>query len=106
MAHAVGQTNIYDYASKEENLMIIDKRALAAAAACAWLASATSAHAQTTLTMSSWVSPAHHLTGVVLAGFGEEIEKASGGPLHVQILPQHPAPPPRALHAVRARPVC
>src|SRR5258707_335239 len=37
------------------------------------------AHAQTTLTMSSWVSPQHHLTSVVLQGYGDEVEKASGG---------------------------
>ena len=57
--------------------------------------------AQTTLTMSSWVSPAHHLTGVVLQGFGDEVEKASGGRLKFQMLPKHPSAPPGTFDAVR-----
>jgi TRAP-type transport system periplasmic protein len=37
-------------------------------------------HAQTTsLTMSSWVSPQHHLTSVVLQGWANEVEKATSG---------------------------
>jgi len=35
--------------------------------------------AQTTLTMSSWVSPQHHLTSVVLQGWASEVEKATNG---------------------------
>ena len=57
--------------------------------------------AQTTLTMSSWVSPAHHLSSVVLQGFGDEVEKASGGRLKFQMLPKHPAAPPGTFDAVR-----
>jgi TRAP-type C4-dicarboxylate transport system substrate-binding protein len=59
------------------------------------------AHSQTTLTMSSWVSPAHHLTSVVLQGFGDEIEKASGGRIKFQMLPKHPAAAPGTFDAVR-----
>ena len=35
-----------------------------------------SACAPTTLTMSSWVPPTHHLTSVVLRGFADEVEQA------------------------------
>ena len=59
------------------------------------------AQAQTTLTMSSWVSPAHHLTGVVLQGYGDEVEKASGGRIKFQMLPKHPSAPPGTFDAVR-----
>jgi TRAP-type transport system periplasmic protein len=59
------------------------------------------AQAQTTLTMSSWVSPAHHLTSVVLQGFGDEIEKASGGRLKFQMLPKHPSAAPGTFDAVK-----
>jgi TRAP-type transport system periplasmic protein len=51
--------------------------------------------------MSSWVSGTHHLTSVVLAGFGDEIEKASGGRLKFQMLPKHPSAPPGTFDAVR-----
>src|SRR5215813_14909835 len=40
------------------------------------LAGPEPAHAQVTLTMSSWVSPQHHLTSVVLQGWATEVEKA------------------------------
>jgi TRAP-type transport system periplasmic protein len=72
-----------------------------ALAAVVGSAFALPAQAQTTLTMSSWVSPAHHLTGVVLQGFGDEIEKASGGRLKFQMLPKHPSAPPGTFDAVR-----
>jgi TRAP-type C4-dicarboxylate transport system substrate-binding protein len=67
----------------------------------AGLLAAQAAVAQTTLTMSSWVSPAHHLTGVVLQGFGDEVEKASGGRLKFQMLPKHPSAAPGTFDAVR-----
>jgi TRAP-type transport system periplasmic protein len=62
---------------------------------------AAPAQAQTTFTMSSWVSPAHHLTSVVLQGFGDEIEKASGGRLKFQMLPKAPAAAPGTFDAVK-----
>ncbi len=78
------------------------KAATAAAAGAAFAAIAPlPAHAQTTLTMSSWVSPAHHLTGVVLQGFGDEVEKASGGRIKFQMLPKHPSAAPGTFDAVR-----
>jgi len=76
----------------------IQKLALAAVAGAAF---AVPGHAQTTLTMSSWVSPAHHLTSVVLQGFADEVEKASGGRLKFQMLPKHPSAPPGTFDAVR-----
>src|SRR5919198_5401533 len=88
----------YDYATKEEIFMSNSKLALAAAAACAL---ATSAHAQTTLTMSSWVSPQHHLTSVVLSGWAADVEKATGGRVKFQMLPKHPSAPPGTFDAVR-----
>jgi TRAP-type transport system periplasmic protein len=89
----------YDYGTKEELFMSkVEKLALAAAAACAL---AASAHAQTTLTMSSWVSPQHHLTSVVLAGWGADVEKATGGRVKFQMLPKHPSAPPGTFDAVR-----
>jgi len=73
----------------------------AASAALAGLALALPAQAQTTLTMSSWVSPAHHLTSVVLQGYGDEVEKASGGRIKFQMLPKHPSAAPGTFDAVR-----
>ncbi len=79
-------------------MSILRKLALTALAGCAF---AAPARAQTTLTMSSWVSPQHHLTSVVLQGFGDEVEKASGGRLKFQMLPKHPSAPPGTFDAVR-----
>ena len=59
------------------------------------------AQAQTTLTMSSWVSPQHHLTSVVLQGWANDVEKATGGRLKFQMLPKHPSAPPGTFDAVR-----
>lgn len=59
------------------------------------------AQAQTTLTMSSWVSPQHHLTGVVLQGWANDVEKATGGRVKFQMLPKHPSAPPGTFDAVR-----
>ena len=59
-------------------------RLLLAALIGAVLATAQSAASQpaaptTTLTMSSWVSPQHHLTANVLQGWANEVEKATSG---------------------------
>src|SRR5260370_895034 len=75
--------------------------ALAALVASA-LATAPPALAQTTtLTMSSWVSPQHHLTGVVLQGWANEVEKATNGRVKFTMLPKHPSAPPGTFDAVR-----
>jgi TRAP-type C4-dicarboxylate transport system substrate-binding protein len=70
-------------------------------AAIALTAVARPAVAQTTLTMSSWVSPQHHLTSVVLQGWANEVEKATHGRVKFQMLPKHPSAPPGTFDAVR-----
>jgi TRAP-type transport system periplasmic protein len=64
-------------------------------------AAAQPALAQTTLTMSSWVSPQHHLTSTVLQGWANEVEKATSGRVKFQMLPKHPSAPPGTFDAVR-----
>src|SRR5712664_4891473 len=59
------------------------------------------ASAQTTLTMSSWVSPTHHITAVVLQGWATEVEKVTGGRVKFRMLPKHPSAPPGTFDAVR-----
>src|SRR2546425_5967505 len=70
-------------------------------AALAFVLAATPALAQTTLTMSSWVSPQHHLTAVVLQGWTNEVEKATNGRVKFTMLPKHPSAPPGTFDAVR-----
>ena len=65
------------------------------------LALAPPALAQTTLTMSSWVSPQYHLTSVVLQGWANEVEKATNGRVKFQMLPKHPSAPPGTFDAVK-----
>jgi TRAP-type C4-dicarboxylate transport system substrate-binding protein len=79
------------------------RRFIVAALAIATLgtAAARPALAQTTLTMSSWVSPQHHLTSNVLQGWANEVEKATGGRVKFQMLPKHPSAPPGTFDAVR-----
>jgi len=77
-------------------------RTLRAILAIAALAAATPAMAQTsTLTMSSWVSPTHHITAVVLQGWANEVEKVTNGRVKFQMLPKHPSAPPGTFDAVR-----
>ncbi len=65
------------------------------------VAAAQPAVAQTTLTMSSWVSPQHHLTSVVLQGWATEVEKATNGRVKFTMLPKHPSAAPGTFDAVR-----
>ena len=58
------------------------------------------AHAQTTLTYSTWVSPQHHLS-VWQANWTAEVEKATGGQVKFQNLPKHPSAPPGTFDAVK-----
>ncbi|MDO8474622.1 MAG: TRAP transporter substrate-binding protein [Candidatus Rokubacteria bacterium] len=76
-------------------------RFVLAALAAGIIAAAQPALAQTTLTMSSWVSPQHHLTSVVLQGWATEVEKATNGRVKFQMLPKHPSAPPGTFDAVR-----
>ena len=73
------------------------------AAMAGWLlAAAPPVFAQTTtLTMSSWVSPQHHLTSVVLQGWANEVEKVTNGRVKLTMLPKHPSAPPGTIDAVR-----
>jgi TRAP-type C4-dicarboxylate transport system substrate-binding protein len=66
----------------------------------ALVALALPAHAQTTLTYSSWVSPQHHLS-IWQANWTAEVEKATGGRVKFQVLPKHPSAPPGTFDAVR-----
>src|SRR5438105_14931452 len=76
-------------------------RTLAPAALVVVALSITSpAHAQTTLTYSSWVPPTHHLT-IWQANWAAEVEKATDGRVKFQSLPKAPAAPPGTFDAVR-----
>jgi TRAP-type C4-dicarboxylate transport system substrate-binding protein len=78
------------------------RRILIAVLAGVGLATAPPALAQTTtLTMSSWVSPQHHLTANVLQGWATEVEKATNGRVKFTMLPKHPSAPPGTFDAVR-----
>jgi TRAP-type C4-dicarboxylate transport system substrate-binding protein len=75
---------------------------LVAVLAAVALAAAQPALAQTTtLTMSSWVSPQHHLTSVVLQGWANEVEQVTNGRVKFTMLPKHPSAPPGTFDAVR-----
>ena len=77
-------------------------RLVLAALAGSLLAAAPPVLAQTTtLTMSSWVSPQHHLTSVVLQGWANEVEKVTNGRVKLTMLPKHPSAPPGTFDAVR-----
>ena len=68
--------------------------------ALALIALALPAHAQNTLTFSSWVPPTHHLT-IWQANWAADVEKATGGRVKFQSLPKHPSAPPGTFDAVR-----
>jgi TRAP-type transport system periplasmic protein len=63
-------------------------------------AAGSPAAAQTTLTMSSWVSPQHHVT-LLLQAWANEAEKVTNGRVKFQMLPKHPSAPPGTFDAVR-----
>ena len=82
--------------------MVNPRRIVIAALVTVGLAVGQPALAQTTtLTMSSWVSPQHHLTSVVLQGWATEVEKATGDRVKFTMLPKHPSAPPGTFDAVR-----
>lgn len=81
--------------------MRINRKLALALLGSASLFAAQSAVAQTTLTMSSWVSPQHHLTSTVLQGWANDVEKATGGRVKFQMLPKHPSAPPGTFDAVK-----
>jgi TRAP-type C4-dicarboxylate transport system substrate-binding protein len=75
----------------------VNHLALAALAAGAMTAPA---HAQVSLTYSSWVPPTHHLT-IWQANWAAEVEKATNGRVKFSSLPKAPAAPPGTFDAVR-----
>jgi TRAP-type transport system periplasmic protein len=81
--------------------MLSVRRVVMAALLAAGFVAAPPALAQTTLTMSSWVSPQHHLTANVVQGWAAEVEKATGGRVKFTMLPKHPSAPPGTFDAVR-----
>ena len=81
--------------------MKTNRKLMLALLGSAALSAAQSAVAQTTLTMSSWVPPSHHLTGTVLQGWANDVEKATGGRVKFQMLPKHPSAPPGTFDAVK-----
>ena len=80
---------------------MLSVRLAIAALVAVGLAAALPAAAQTTLTMSSWVSPQHHLTANVVQGWAAEVEKATNGRVKFTMLPKHPSAPPGTFDAVR-----
>lgn len=73
----------------------------AALALATIVGSSPAAHAQTTLTMSSWVSPQHLLTKDVLAVWAQNVEKATNGRVKFRMLPKHPSAAPGTFDAVK-----
>ena len=63
-------------------------RAIAAAATLAALAMGGTAHAQTTLTMSSWVPPTHYVVKDILQPWMAEVEKSTEGRVKINLLPK------------------
>ncbi len=74
---------------------------LAAAAIAGTLGLGAGAHAQTVITMSSWVPPTHLLTKDVLLPWAAEVERVTNGRVKIQMLPKHPSAPPGTFDAVR-----
>jgi TRAP-type C4-dicarboxylate transport system substrate-binding protein len=79
----------------------VTKLALAALVASAFAIAPPALAQTTTLTMSSWVSPTHHITAVVLQGWANEAEKVTNGRVKFTMLPKHPSAPPGTFDAVR-----
>src|SRR5512138_2482600 len=79
----------------------IDRPALAALAFTLTAGAISApAHADITLTYSSWVPPTHHLT-IWQQNWAAEVEKATGGRVKFTSLPKAPAAPPGTFDAVR-----
>jgi len=79
---------------------MIATRSLALGGLLAVASAPLTAHAQMTLTYSSWVPPTHHLS-VWQADWAAQVEKATGGRVRFQGLPKAPAAPPGTFDAVR-----
>jgi len=71
-----------------------------ALAGLAGSALALPAHAQTTLTFSTWVPRPHHLS-LWQENWTKDVEKATGGRVKFNYLPKHPSAPPGTFDAVK-----
>jgi TRAP-type C4-dicarboxylate transport system substrate-binding protein len=78
---------------------MLSVRLAIAALVAVGLAAALPAAAQTTLTMSSWVSPQHHLTANVVQGWAAEVEKATNGRVKFTMLPKRRSSTPSPTRA-------
>src|SRR5262249_48861110 len=85
--------------TRRGGITMLASRTLAALGAVS-AALAAPAHAQITLTYSSWVPPTHHLT-IWQANWAADVEKATNGRVKFQSLPKAPAAPPGTFDAVR-----
>lgn len=75
--------------------------ALAAGAALALAGVTGTAHAQTTLSMSSWVPPTHFIVKDILQPWMAEVEKATAGRVKVNLLPKAVGAPPQHFELAR-----
>ena len=77
-------------------------KALAATAAAAALFGTTgTAQANTTLTLSSWVPPAHYVVKDILVPWTEEVKKATQGRVSINLLPKAVGSPPQHFELAR-----
>jgi TRAP-type transport system periplasmic protein len=70
-------------------------RAIAAGTILAATGLAVTAHAQTTLTMSSWVPPTHFVAKDILQPWMAEVERATEGRVKINMLPKAVGSPPQ-----------
>lgn len=77
------------------------KLPILACGALAALLAVAPARAQTTLTASSWVPPAHPLTANVFVPWLKEVEAATQGRVKFNNLPKAPVAPPQTFDAVK-----
>lgn len=77
-------------------------KALAATAAAAALFATTgTAQANTALTMSSWVPPAHYVVKDILVPWTEEVKKVTQGRVSINLLPKAVGSPPQHFELAR-----
>lgn len=77
-------------------------KALGAAVATAALFGTTgTAQANTSLTMSSWVPPAHYVVKDILVPWTEEVKKATQGRVSINLLPKAVGSPPQHFELAR-----
>ena len=75
---------------------------LGAGLVAAALGLAGAAHAQTTLRVSNWLPPSHPIVRDILAPWGQQVEKATGGRVKVQIMASPIGKPPAQFDLVKS----